>query len=136
MGREEVKLTAIVGNGTSGSWKIRGEQLGHDINAIVNPRPELFKHFKLAIVVKRPNKGTLAQLRAADTRIIWDIVDAWPQPEGNTWQAMACFRWLNDQIRLIQPDAIVAATRAMADDLRAVGFTGPVLALPHHARPG
>jgi hypothetical protein len=66
---------------------------------------------------------------------VWDVVDAWPQPEGNNWEASQAMRWLSGMINEIRPAAMVAATAKMAEDIATV-FKGPVLWLPHHARPG
>jgi glycosyltransferase involved in cell wall biosynthesis len=66
--------------------------------------------------------------------VVWDVVDAWPQPEGNHWSREQALDWLHGQVAAIRPLAVVAATRRMAEDLQPAAAT--VLALPHHARPG
>lgn len=123
----------VTGRGTGGSWQIRGVQLGQAIGADVMPKAKDVGKYDTAIVVKRFDE-VVNRLRRSDTKVIWDIVDAYPQPKGNDWHRLPCLTWLMDQVRVMQPHGIVAATQAMADDLRF--FKGPVLALPHHARPG
>jgi hypothetical protein len=131
-----VKRILITGNGKSASWKIRGEQLGAAIDATITPKATHAVGFDLTVIVKRIDMRFVEHLRAAKTRLVYDIVDAWPQPHGNLWDRAACLRWLKGQLELVRPYAAVAATQAMADDIVTVGFKGPVVALPHHARPG
>jgi len=131
-----VKRILIAGNGKSGSWKIRGEQLGAAIGATIEPHARPTKRFDLGVIVKRLETPTVNAMRAQRIPIVWDIVDAWPQPHGNTWDRGACMDWLRGQIKSLKPHALVAATCAMANDITDAGFKGPVLALPHHARPG
>lgn len=124
----------MTGRGTSGSWQIRGVQLGAAIGAEVVPNAIDVARFDLAALVKRPTTDLLQRLRAAGVPIVWDIVDAWPQPQGNDWDRKRCMDWLEEMVTMIRPAGIVAATQAMADDC--AGFGVPVLTLPHHARPG
>jgi hypothetical protein len=67
-------------------------------------------------------------------RLVWDIVDAFPQPHGNHWSEAECKTWLSKEVRRLSPIAIIAATRKMAEDCALFGV--PVLWLPHHYRPG
>lgn len=124
----------ITGRGTSGSWRIRGEQLGHALGATVQPMAASAKA-DANIVVKRIPDALLADLRAAGKPIIWDIVDAWPQPEGNTWPRVRCMEWLKAELQRIRPDAVIAATDAMRHDVCEAMPHVNVLWLPHHHRP-
>lgn len=124
----------ITGRGTSGSWQIRGGQLGRAIGAAVVPNAVDVAPHDVAVLVKRPTADLLQRLHGAQLKVIWDVVDAWPQPAGNAWGREQCLKWLADQVAEIRPAGIVAATRAMATDCERFGV--PVLALPHHARPG
>lgn len=123
----------VTGRGTSGSWRIRGEQLGAAIGATVEPNAQSVAGFDAVIVVKRAPSPLLQRIHVAGVPLIWDVVDAWPQPAGNLWGARECMDWLGFQVSYLRPAAIVAATRAMARDCE--GYGVPVLALPHHARP-
>jgi len=125
----------VTGRGTSGSWCIRGQQLGEAIGATVQANASRLSGFDLGIVVKRAPADLLHRLRVAKLPLVYDVVDGWPQPVGNVeWQRSQCMDWLRRQVRDIQPVGLVAATRAMAEDCRE--FELPVLALPHHPRPG
>ncbi|OUL98548.1 hypothetical protein [Variovorax sp. JS1663] len=124
----------FTGRGTSGSWQIRGEQLGRTLSADVRPLALDVAPYDLAILVKRPDTELLERLRRAGTRVIWDVVDAWPQPAGNDWDEKRCRAWLEEMVARIRPAGIVAATEQMAQDCER--FRVPVLWLPHHARPG
>lgn len=124
----------VTGSGSSGSWIIRGQQLGTTIGATVLARAIDMEPFDAVVVVKRPPPDLVARVHRTGVPLVWDVVDAWPQPAGNEWCRAACMAWLRDQIAAIRPTAVVAATQAMAADLAEFGL--PVLTLPHHARPG
>lgn len=120
----------FTGRGTSGSWKIRGEQLGAAMGASV--RPMAAGPCDIVIGVKRLPDVLLKMLRG--TPLIWDIVDSWPQPAGNDWTEDQCKRWLIAELARIRPVGVIAATDAMRRDVEALGV--PALWLPHHHRPG
>lgn len=124
----------VTGRNRSGSWKIRGEQLGVAIGAHVEIDARKVTGFDVAVVVKRTPLNTIHRLRAAKIPIIWDIVDAWPQPEGNSWGKDACMRWLREEFEMIRPNAIIAATQRMMFDCTEQKFKVPLLWLPHHSR--
>ena len=124
----------VTGSGTSGSWQIRGEQLGRAIGATVIPKCLDVGGYHAAIVVKRPLPDLIARLHKADVPIIWDVVDGWPQPSGNGWGRAVCMSWMHEQFERIRPFAVVAATLAMEEDLGEFGVS--VIRLPHHGRPG
>lgn len=121
----------ITGKGTSGSWQIRGVQLGAALGARVEPMASA-GDADVVVGVKRLPEQLLGGLR--DRPLVWDVVDAWPQPEGNDWSGRFCRQWLHKEVARIKPAAIIAATAKMAEDLRE--FDLPVLYLPHHHRPG
>lgn len=124
----------VTDSGRSGSWRIRGEQLGAAIGATVESLAERVKGYDVAVVVKRPPADLVARLHRCGIPLVWDVVDAWPQPDGNDWTESACRSWLAERVAILKPAAIVAATQAMAADCS--GFGVPVLALVHHGRPG
>lgn len=124
----------VTGRGTSGSWRIRGEQLGEAIGATVLPSAIDVRGYRAAILVKRPSPGLVERLHRAGVPIVFDIVDAYPQPIGLTWDRAQCMAWLRAQVAEIRPVALVAATSAMAEDCAELGL--PTLWLPHHSRPG
>lgn len=120
--------------GGSGSWLIRGVQLGQAIGATVEASANVIKGYDLVVVVKRPRPDLVYRVKQAGVPLVWDVVDSWPQPEGNVWDELQCLTWLEREINSIRPQAIVAATKSMADDCKRFGV--PVLTLPHHVRPG
>lgn len=126
----------VTGSGESGSWQVRGVQLGRAVGATVckDASTATIRAHDLVVLVKRPTPRLLDRLHGAEARIVWDVVDAWPQPEGNAWPETQALAWLHGQVETIRPLAVVAATQRMADDLKPV--VSNVLALPHHARPG
>lgn len=121
--------------GKSGAWEIRGNQLGKAIGADVIPNALDVGAYDLAIMVKRPRLDIVERCRRAGVPLVWDVVDAYPQPEANTWNRDACLAWLGAHLDQIRPAGVVAATYAMAVDLQSL-TNAPVLYLPHHARLG
>ena len=121
----------FTGRGTSGSWAIRGAQLAHTLGAEAIPNA-IHSDADVVVVVKRVEDRTLRAMRGR--KIVYDVVDAWPQPAGNDWNERDAKAWLERELERIKPDAVIAATAAMADDLRGSGM--PVLWLKHHHRPG
>lgn len=123
----------FTGRGSSGSWQIRGVQMGSALRGNVCPAPDKIPPCDLAVLVKRPSPGLVDRLHAAKVPIAWDIVDSWPQPHGNEWDRAACLAWLRQSVDAIRPTALVAATEQMARDCEE--FDLPLIALRHHARP-
>jgi hypothetical protein len=124
----------VTGKGTSGSWEIRGRQLGAAMNATVQPMWLDPKGFDRIIMVKRPAAPLLEWMAKRKCPLIWDVVDSWPQPVGNHWNRDQCMEWMRDQLKRIQPDGIIAATDSMRQDLLELTKV-PVIWVPHHARP-
>lgn len=125
----------ITGKGTSGSWQIRGVQLGAAIGATVAPMAsvEQIKAADVVVLVKRMPPELLARVAQSGKPVVYDMVDSWPQPDGNLWNRAQLIGWAQSQLKFIRPHALVTATQRMRSDL---GFAGPSLALPHHARLG
>lgn len=123
----------FTGRGSSGSWQIRGVQMGSALRGNICPAPDKIPPCDLAVLVKRPSPGLIERLHAAKVPIVYDIVDAWPQPAGNDWDRPACLAWLRQSVEAIRPAALVAATEQMARDCEE--FDLPLIALRHHARP-
>lgn len=121
---------AFTGNGTSGSWKIRGEQIGQALGASVCPRATKFDA-DLIVVVKRVPEALASALRGR--RWVWDIVDAYPQPLAASWTREESIAWMRAQIARLNPTAIIWPNQRMQSD---VGFDGPQTVIYHHHRPG
>ena len=128
-----MKRILITGKGTSGSWHIRGVQLGDAIGATVIPNAsasQMAAH-DLVVLVKRPTPALLDCLEAARKPVVWDVVDSQPQPEANQWRREEAIRWLRASIKQIKPCGLVCATEQMLIDAEHPRS----IALPHHARP-
>ena len=118
----------------AGSWQIRGRQLAAAVGgeAVENPTWQQLKAARLVVVVKRATPELLALIRDAGARVVLDVVDPWPQPDGNRWTGPEAATWLKSYIRSFAPLATVVTTSVM----RAATPPGmPCLILPHHARP-
>jgi hypothetical protein len=119
--------------GNSGSWKIRGEQLGSALGATVKPlatHAEIAAH-DLTVVVKRTPKSVIDSLKWR--RWVWDMVDFYPQPEASAWTRREAVEFVRDRIRQLQPTAVIWPTARMREDC---DDGRPGLVLPHHYRPG
>jgi hypothetical protein len=125
----------VTGTGKSGSWAVRGDQLGRAIGARVVPRLDYRTDADVVVLVKRPLLNAARVARESGARLVYDLVDAWHQPEGNWWPRSRAMEWLRNQITLVSPDALVVANSVMASDCREVADK-PTLVLAHHAREG
>lgn len=123
----------FTGRGTSGSWQVRGVQLGQACHASVITNATDFTGIDKAVVVKRITPESLQALRKADIPWAWDILDCYPQPLSNTWIDLEAIAWVRKRITDLSPTGIIWPTRQMRDDCD----TGlPSLVLYHHYRPG
>ncbi len=129
----------ITGAGSSGSWAIRGEQLGQTIGATVQPLARSARGFDVVVIVKRlHDRAILRSARWHGVPVIWDVVDAWPQGRGTdkVWTSEGSISWLRRSIRRIRPDGVIAPTQKMELDLQSVlGKDALVTTLAHHAWP-
>jgi hypothetical protein len=126
----------ITGKGTSGSWKIRGEQLGRAIGATVVAQASraVIEAHDLVVLVKRGPEDLVRRIHESGRPLVWDVVDAWPQPAGSHWPRPACMQWLRQRLNDLRPAACVAATTVMEADIEAERV--PARCVWHHARPG
>lgn len=116
----------ITGRGSSGSWQIRGVQLGSAVGGQLIPKATRTEAYSHTIVVKRHQWPV--GFKPAGV-ILWDVVDAWPQPAGNKWSRERLIQYTLQQAEAIKADYVIAATECMRQDLGA-DFT-----LYHHHRP-
>lgn len=122
----------ITGKGTSGSWKIRGEQLGPAMGAQVVPMASIedCRAADVILVVKRAPDALLQNIRASGRPWIYDVVDAYPQPACGTWGEMESKAWLKEHLARLKPDAVIYPSERMSKD------AGGGKVLYHHHRPG
>lgn len=123
----------VTGGGNAGSWQVRGVQLGAAIDAYsVKPRATLaeMKEHAIIIVVKRVDQQVRTALRNCGRLVIWDCVDAYPQP-NHMGRGEAISHMLH-YAQELGARFMIGATKRMAVDL------GTSYDLPHHgwARPG
>jgi hypothetical protein len=107
---------------SSGSWAIRGLQLGEAIGADIqlNAPAHKQKHYDAVIHVKR-----YGEVHGANA--VLDYVDAWPQPAGNKWPFGKLLEYAKFHTKPFKH--VIGATEWMAKDLQC-GFH-----LRHHFRP-
>lgn len=128
-------LFTTSGLASRGSWIIRGIQLGNAVDgkAVLEASDAEIAEADLVVVVKRAAPDLLARIRKRGVPWVLDVLDCWPQPQGNVWAADQARQWLRGHIRQMAPHGLVCATEAMADD---VADHLPKTTLYHHARPG
>jgi hypothetical protein len=117
----------MVGAG-SGSWAMRGQQLGHALGARVTSTPAKadWTWADLVVLVKRYGARYAAAAHAAGVPIVWDALDFWSQPTENTFDEPRARALLQTQLETIRPVLTIGATEAMA------AAAGGVY-LPHHS---
>lgn len=125
----------MTGKGVSGSWAIRGNQLGTAIGARVIPMAsrEDCKQADLIVAVKRIPDALLDAIRRSGKPWVWDVVDSYPQPECSTWGKAESVSWLRREINRLKPSGVIWPNARMADD---AGWIGPQEVIYHHHRPG
>lgn len=129
----------MIGNGKSGSWKIRGEQLGRAMGARLMTREvdidSIRKYSGPCIFVKRPRFDIVDEAKFRKRKVIWDCVDFWRQPEMNN-DLFAAKNCALEIVGRMKPDLIICATNQQMFDFMEAGITVPMRVLHHHARPG
>lgn len=132
----------FTGRGTGGSWKIRGEQMGFELGAMVGANVRGVGRFDVVVAVKRINAELLAAMRALNgpkgpPPIVWDVVDSWPQPDGNFWNEENARNWVAAQLDRIRPARVIAPTERFCDDLVRWRLMdrASIKVIPHHSNP-
>jgi len=125
----------ITGKGGSGSWAIRGVQAGTAIGAQVVPMASVAQIAVVSVVigVKRIPDSLLHAIHQTGTPFVWDVVDAFPQPECTGWTREQSIAWLHSEIDRLKPSAIIWPNTRMADD---AAWSGLQEVIYHHHRPG
>lgn len=130
-----MKLMVTGKGGSSGSWAVRGQQLGEALGAAVKPMATIdeLRGIDVAIVVKRTPEPLLRALRESGVRWVYDMVDCYPQPEAAAWGRGEAISWVQNRLRDLRPAAVIWPNGTMREDCDS-GLPGMVL--PHHCRPG
>lgn len=120
----------IVGAG-SGSWEMRGKQLGAALGARVTSAPVAadWSWAHVAVLIKRFGARFAANAHAAGVPVVWDALDFWAQPGENSVDPARARALLDAQLVAIKPALTIGATQAMAE--AAQGSY-----LPHHSWAG
>lgn len=125
----------VTGKGGSGSWAIRGVQVGTAIGAQVVPMASVAQIAVASVVigVKRIPDSLLNAIHQTGTPLVWDVVDSYRQPECTDWTREQSIAWLHSEIDRLKPSAIIWPNARMADD---AGWGGLQEVIYHHHRPG
>lgn len=133
----------FTGRGGAGSWTIRAEQIGRALGARVQAMAtvEDCSRADVIVVVKRIPEQLLERICCSRRPWVYDIVDAYPQPECSGWKKPKAIEWLDTTIERLRPSAVIWPNERMRDDLanelRWWNKTAPRSAvIPHHHRPG
>lgn len=122
----------FTGSGTSGSYRIRAEQIGAALGARVKAMATLedCRGVDLVVVVKRIPEQLLIAIRKSGRPWVYDIVDAYPQPRCSSWKQGVAQAWLDEHLRVLRPDFVIWPNERMQQDH---GGGGAVVY--HHHRP-
>lgn len=125
-----MKILITGRSGSSGSFAIRGFQLGKAIGATVKLDANLqdCTQHDAVIVVKKVSPQTLQAIRLSGRPFIYDTVDPWPQSQPCTWNQSESIFWLRSHLAQLKPDVAVFGTVQMRQD---GGLGG--LVLGHHS---
>lgn len=131
----------FTGRGGAGSWAIRGEQIGRELGALVQPMASLEECSRadIIVVVKRIPDPLLERIRRSGRPWVYDIVDAYPQPECSTWNKSASLAWLDATLERLRPNAVIWPNQRMQSDFEEDWRTADIprgVSIPHHHRPG
>jgi hypothetical protein len=123
----------FTGSGTSGSYRIRAEQIGAALGARVKAMAtvEDCRLADLIVVVKRVPDQVLHSIRRSGRPWVYDIVDAYPQPACSSWTPSIAKAWLKEHLRILRPNMVIWPNEAMQAD----GGGGGAM-IYHHHRPG
>jgi hypothetical protein len=115
----------------SGSWTMRGQQLGAALDARVTSTPTSadWRWADVAVLVKRFGLHYAKAAHYAGVPVVWDALDFWAQPAENSLSGEQAVVRLHDEIERVRPALTIGATQAMAD---ACGGAY----LPHHSWKG
>lgn len=120
----------ITGKGKSGSWKIRGEELGGLVGRVL-PNATYADCIESEVIVVIKKFGQFGEFcNHIDRPIIWDLIDFYPQPECGAWSREFAIDWVRSQIQKFKPAGVIYATQRMMSDVDLPGVW-----IPHHARP-
>lgn len=110
----------FTGRGTSGSWRIRGVQLGGELGARVKPRATLkdCNAAGLIVVVKRLDAQLMEAIKLSGRPWVWDIVDFYPQPTCTSWRRLRAVSWVCKVVENCNPKpaAIIWPNERMKKD--------------------
>lgn len=117
----------ITGSNRSGSWQIRGVQLGKALGATVarNATEKQIEQADIVVVIKKPSPDLLSRLHLAK-KVVWDTVDPWIQKAG----VFGRQEYIDQVLRIrdsIKPDFVICATEKMRED-----FEGDFTLYHHH----
>ena len=123
----------FTGRGSSGSWTVRGQQLGIASGGIPKPKASIedCSAADVIVAVKRVDEVLLHNIRKSGKPWLFDAVDFYPQPTCSTWSKEQAIRWVRGQIKRMRPDAVIWPNHQMMTDC---GSDGDWV-IYHHANP-
>ena len=124
----------VTGRGTSGSWKVRGVQLGKALGARVKPKADESDIYwaDAVVLVKRPLHDFMHALKQSGKPWFWDVVDFYPQPAATGWSKKYAISWVQKQIKTYKPTGVIWPNEKMALDC---SNSENDIVLYHHHRP-
>lgn len=130
----------FLGDGCSGSWRIRAEQVADCVEQwralptrLLNER--LADQFDVFCFVKRLDAALASELRARGKTVVYDLVDPWKQPDdGLTYQTLEeVLAFWQVILSGLPVDGVIFPNWTMRNDL---GHLVPnAVTIYHHSRP-
>src|SRR5438132_31157 len=117
----------------SGSWQIRGKQIADAIGglAVLNATDDHIRSADIIVIVKSFTRDLVNRIKKLGKPIVYDILDFWPQPEGNVWGREEAINQARYAILHSGASFIIASTHKMEE----IDGNMPGVAVPHHAMP-
>jgi hypothetical protein len=112
-------LFTKIGTTKSGSWQMRGVQIAQplDARAKANPTESDLDWADVVILVKSFDDLLVHRIKSRRKPIIWDAIDCWPQPEGNSWDVAKAIAYLKSRVMASGASLVITSTSRMAYDL-------------------
>lgn len=115
-----------------GAWQMRGRQIANALPRAIaraKPTPAEWDWADVVVLVKRAAEVWWREAAACGKPVVWDVLDFWRQPEWNGRTRDELVRTVEQIKRECRASVLIAATKAMAQDIGGVY-------LRHHSRIG
>lgn len=131
----------FLGTGNAGSWQIRGQQIAStDPYWLSKPMRDLtqkdIETYDVFCIVKHFDPTIANSIRKAGKKVVYDIVDAWRQPDDGLKNNNVdlVVQYFTKKLSGLPLDGVIFPNRIMQHDL--AGVVPKPTTIYHHHRPG